>query len=235
MPFRLEQAQIINNGGIMNIKEAVLARKSIRGFKPDPIPRQVLNEIVEAAVRAPSSDNSQPWEIYVLQGGPLDRIRVGNIKAMEDGSAGRDYAPYEPVYRKRQLGLAIQLFTLMGITREDKEKKLDWMRRGYRFFDAPVGIVLAADKSLDLPTAASDVGGLAQTICLLALAYGLGSCILVQGITYEDIVRKHAGIPESQHLLLSIALGYPDNDFPANNVKSERDPIDVNTSWLGFD
>jgi nitroreductase len=221
--------------GFMDIIEAVLMRKSIRGFKPDPIPKEVLNKIIEAAVRAPSSDNSQPWEIYILRGEPLDRIRADNIIAMESGEDGREYPPYEPVYRKRQVDLAIQLFTLMGIGREDKEKRIDWMRRGYRFFDAPVGIVLSADKSLDIVTAASDVGGLAQTICLLALAYGLGSCILVQSISYEDIVRKHAGIPESENLLLSIALGYPDDNFPANNVKSARDPIDVNASWLGFD
>ena len=149
--------------------------------------------------------------------------------------AGKDFLPYEPTYRKRQVDLAIQLFQLMGITREDNEKRTDWIKRGFRLFDAPVGIFLAADKSLDLSVASSDVGGLAQTICLLALAYDLGSCILAQSISYEDIVRKHTGIPESKNLLLSIALGYPDNDFPANNVWSERDPIDINTSWVGFD
>jgi len=184
----------------LDIKQAVVTRKSIRGFKPDPVPRDVLREIIEAAVRAPSSDNSQPWEIYVLQGEPLDKIREENITALEAGVAGRDYAPYEPTYRKRQVDLAIP-----------------------------------ADKSLDLQTASSDVGGLAQTICLLALAHDLGSCILGQSITYENVVRKHTGIPESQNILLSIALGYPDNDFPANQVWSERDPIDINTSWVGFD
>jgi nitroreductase len=219
----------------MDIKEAVLTRKSIRGFKPDPVPEKTLNEIIEAAVRAPSSDNSQPWEIYVLRGEALDRIRAENVEAVKSGRQGKESAPYEPVYRKRQVDLAIQLFTLMGIGREEKDKRSDWILRGYRFFDAPVGIILAADKSLDLPTASSDVGGLAQTICLLALAYELGSCILVQNLDYENIVRKHAGIPESQHLLLSIALGYPNNDFPANKVRAERDPIAANTSWIGFD
>jgi len=219
----------------MDIKKAVLTRKSIRGFKPDPIPREVLNEIIETAVRAPSSDNSQPWEIYVLQGEPLDKIRTENVKAMEEGAKGRDYVPYELIYRERQIDLAIQLFKLMDIGREDKEKRFNWIQRGFRLFDAPVGIFLAADKSLDPSTASSDVGGLAQTICLLALAYDLGSCILAQSISYEDIVRKHAGIPDSQNILLSIALGYPDNDFPANNVWSKREPIDINSYWVGFD
>ncbi|MCJ7772511.1 MAG: nitroreductase family protein, partial [Desulfobacterales bacterium] len=134
----------------MDIKQAVVTRKSIRGFKPDPIPREVLREIIEAAVRAPSSDNSQPWEIYVLQGEPLDKIREENIKALEAGVTGRDWAPYEPIYRKRQVDLAIQLFKLMDIAREDKEKRYEWIKRGFRLFDAPVGIFLAADKSLDL-------------------------------------------------------------------------------------
>ena len=219
----------------MDIKKAVLSRKSIRGFKPDPIRKEVLIEIIEAAVRAPSSDNSQPWEIYVLRGEPLDKIREENVKAMEEGVKGREYQPYEPVYRKRQMDLAIQLFQVMDITREDKEKRYEWIKRGFRLFDAPVGIFLAADKSLDPSTASSDVGGLAQTICLLALASDLGSCILAQSISYEDIVRRHAGIPESQNVLLSIALGYPDNDFPANKIRSDRDPLDTNTFWVGFD
>lgn len=219
----------------MDIKEAVSTRKSIRGFKPDPVPRTVLREIIETAVRAPSSDNSQPWEIYLLQGDPLDKIREENTKALEAGVAGKDWTPYDPVYRKRQVALGIQLFKLMNIAREDKEKRFDWIKRGYRLFDAPVGIFLAADKSLDLQTASSDVGGLAQTICLLALAYDLGSCIMAQSITYEDIVRKHTSIPESQNILLSIALGYPDYDFPANKVWAERDSIEINTFWVGFD
>jgi len=219
----------------LDIKKAVVTRKSIRGFKPEPIPRDLLREILEAAVRAPSSDNSQPWEIYVLRGEPLDRIKEENIKALETGTPGRDWAPYEPVYRKRQVDLGIQLFTLMDIARDDKEKRYEWIKRGFRLFDAPVGIFLAADKSLDLQTASSDVGGLAQTICLLAWAHDLGSCIMAQSIAYEDIVRKYTGIPDSQNILLSVALGYPDHDFPANKVWSERDPIDINTSWVGFD
>jgi nitroreductase len=217
----------------MDIKKAVLTRKSIRGYKPDPVPQEVLNEIIEAAVRAPSSDNSQPWEIYVLQGEPLDKIRDENIKALEDGTAGKDFPPYEPKYRTRQVELGIQLFKLMDITREDKEKRYDWIKRGFRLFEAPVGIILAADKSLDLATAASDVGGLAQTICLLALAYDLGTCIVVQSLTYEKIVREHAGIPDSQNVFLSIALGYPDYDIPANNVWAKRDPIEINTKFIG--
>jgi nitroreductase len=219
----------------MNVLDAVVSRKSIRGFKPDSISKEVICEILKTSVRAPSSDNSQPWEIYVLAGEPLDNIRKDNVEALKNGVAGKAYSPYEPIYRKRQVDLAVQLFQLMDIAREDKEKRFDWIQRGFRFFDAPVGIILTADQSLDLQTAASDVGGLAQTIALVAMEYDLGTCISAQGITYPEIVRKHARIPKSKHLLLALALGYPDSGFPANGVKSEREPLSVNTSWMGFE
>lgn len=219
----------------MDIKEAVYARKSIRGYKPDPVPKEIIAEILETAVRAPSSDNSQPWEIWVLTGEILNNVRRGNVEAMKTRTPGGSSAPYEPVYRKRQVDLAIQLFTLMDIAREDKAKRAAWNERGLRFFDAPVGLILTADKSLRLQTAASDVGGLAQTICLMAASHGLGTCVMGQGIYYHDVIRKYAGIPESKKLFLGLSLGYPDWDFPANKVQSKREPLEVNTTWLGFD
>lgn len=221
----------------MDVCEAVRTRKSIRGFKNDPVPKEILAEILEISTRAPSSDNSQPWEIFVLTGESLDNIGKENLEAFEEqmnspreGSA----TGYQPVYRERQIKLAVQLYQLMDIAREDQEKRLDWMKRGYRFFDAPVGIILTADESLDNETAASDNGGLAQTICLVALKYGLGTCIIQQGITYPAVIRRNAGIPESKRLCLAIALGYPDWEFPANKIESDREPLEVNTTWKGF-
>ncbi len=223
----------------MDVVEAVRTRKSIRGFKNDPVPKEILAEILEISTRAPSSDNSQPWEIFVLTWESLDNIGKENLEAFEEAMnaprEGSSTGGYQPVYRERQIKLAVQLYQLMDIAREDREKRLDWMKRGYRFFDAPVGIILAADESLDNETAASDNGGLAQTICLVALKYGLGTCIIQQGISYPAVIRRNAGIPESKRLCLAIALGYPDWEFPANKIESDREPLEVNTSWKGFD
>ena len=222
----------------MDVVEAVRTRKSIRGFKNDPVPKEILAEILEISTRAPSSDNSQPWEIFVLTGESLDNIRKENLEAFEEEmNSPREGSStgYQPVYRKRQIKLAVQLYQLMDIAREDREKRLDWMKRGFRFFDAPVGIILTADESLDNETAASDNGGLAQTICLVALKNGLGTCIIQQGISYPAVIRRNAGIPESKRLCLAIALGYPDWDFPANKIESDREPLEVNTTWKGFE
>ena len=222
----------------MDLVEAVRTRKSVRGLKPDPVSKDIMREILEISTRAPSSDNSQPWEIYVLAGEVLDNIRKENVEAFKEelnsSQGGGNSIGYEPVYRERQIKLAVQLYQLMDIAREDREKRLAWTEKGFRFFDAPIGVIISSDESLDKETAASDNGGLAQTICLAALEYGLGTCINTQCITYPDVIRRNAGIPESKRLNLAIALGYPDWDFSANKVEAEREPIEVVTTWKGL-
>jgi nitroreductase len=222
----------------MDIVEAIRSRKSIRGFRPDPVPKEVLRDILDIATRAPSAMNTQPWEITVVAGEALDKIRDGNVEGLRSGAIpypGLESRPYEGVYRQRQVDLAIQIFELMGIAREDRDKRAEWMQRGLRFFDAPVGIILSVDSSLDQRTALIDIGIITQTICLAALDYGLGTCVHDQGIMFPDVVRAVAGIPESKRLIMCISIGYPDWDFPANKLQSKREPVDGITAWHGLD
>jgi nitroreductase len=222
----------------MDIVEAIRLRKSIRGFKRDPVPKEVLREIFETATRAPSAMNTQPWEITVVAGEALDRIREGSVEMFRSGATlypGLESNPYEGVYRQRQVDLAIQIFQLMGIAREDKEKRAEWMQRGLRFFDAPAGIIVSADSSLHQSSTLIDIGALVQTICLTALSYGLGTCIHDQGAAFPDVVRKIAGIPQSKRLVMCISIGYPDWDFPANKLETKREPVENLTTWCGFD
>ncbi len=221
----------------MDLIEAIRTRKSIRGYKPDPVPEATLREILEIATRAPSGMNTQPWEITVVTGKTLDNLRRGNVERLKSGTPANVTAParraFEGKYRQRQVDLAIQLFTLMGIGREDKEKRDWWMERGFRYFDAPAAFILSAENSLGESSAAFSLGSLAQTICLTALNYGLGTCIADQGIMFPDIVRKFTNMPESRQPVISIAIGYPDWDFPANRVKSTREPLESIVTWCG--
>ncbi len=222
----------------MDILEALYTRKSIRAYKPDPVPKEIINRILEAATRAPSSMNTQPWQITVLTGKVLDEIRGENIKALNAGigsTRGITRRPYEGVYRKRQVDLAIQIFQLMGIGREDKEKRSQWMMRGFRYFDAPAAIVLCLDKSVNSTLAMCDIGILCQSICLVALDFGLGTCIEDQGILFPHLLRKLAGIPESSIPIICIAIGYPDWEFAANKLVTPRESLDNNTKWCGFE
>jgi nitroreductase len=224
----------------MDVIEAVNKRRSIRGYKPDPVPKEVLEQILEVASHAPSSDNSQPWEFIVLTGEVLENVRRSNVELLKSGVVPNPEHvvtswPRESIYRQRQVDLAKQLFHLMEIPREDKEKRAKWMERGFRYFDAPAAIILYTDRCLTESGPLLDIGALIQTICLTAVHLGLGTCIEVQGTMYPDVLRKYAHIPESKRIIMAIAIGYTDWDFPANKVQSEREPIKSMTTWLGFD
>ena len=221
----------------MDIVEAVRSRKSIREYKPDPVPKEILREILDISIRSPSTMNTQPWEITVVTGEILENIRKGNIEMLNSGAKPNPETPHKPSegkYRQRQVDLAIQIFNLMGIAREDKEKRAEWIQRGFRLFNAPAAFILSRDKSLDESALSLlDIGAITQTICLVALNYGLGTCIEDQGIMFPEVVRKFTGIPESKRIMICIAIGYPDWDFPANKLKTNREPIDSIVTWCG--
>jgi nitroreductase len=224
----------------MDIITAVKARKSIRAYRPDPVPREVLEEILAIASRAPSAMNTQPWEFTVLSGSILEEVRRSNVELLRSGAPPNPEHsvvswPVESIYRQRQVGLAKQLFQLMDIPREDKEKRAEWLERGFRYFDAPAAIVVLADRSLSESGPLLDIGAVIQTVCLTALHFGLGTCIEDQGTMYPDVLRRHAQIPESKRIIAAIAIGYPDWEFPANKLETEREPARNITTWLGFD
>jgi len=143
--------------------------------------------------------------------------------------------PRDSVYRDRQVALAKQIFSLMGIEREDMEKRAAWSELGFRFFDAPAAIFILVDRTLSEIGPLLDIGAAMQTICLAALDYGLGTCIEDQGIMYPATVRKHADIPETKRIIIAIAIGYPDPSFPANRLQTDRAPVSQTTRWVGFD
>jgi nitroreductase len=224
----------------MDVIEAIRQRKSIRGYKPDPVPRQVLEEILELASRAPSAMNTQPWEFTVLTGEVLENVRLSNVELLNSGVPPNPEHvvtswPKESVYRQRQVDLAKHLFQLMDIPREDKEKRAKWLERGFRYFDAPAAIILSADRCLSESGPLLDIGAVIQTMCLTALHFSLGTCIEDQGTMYPEVLRKHGHIPESKRIIAAVAIGYPDWDFPANKLESDREPIRNVTTWLGFD
>jgi nitroreductase len=224
----------------MEFEALVNTRRSVRGYKTDPVPRELIEEIIEVAKGAPSSMNTQPWNLYVITGEPLDKIRHGNTERMVAGvKPQRDFPTkeaYEGIHRQRQIEIAVQLFEAMGIERDDKERRTDWVMRGFRQFDAPVSIVLTYDKILE-PAAIGqfDLGAISYALCLAAWERGLGTVINGQGVMQTPVVREHAKIPDDQNILTCIAMGYPNDDFSANSVKSRRAEIGDFVSFVGFD
>lgn len=223
----------------MEFDDVVLGRRSIRGYKPDPVPRALIEEILALAMRAPSSMNTQPWNFTVLTGEPLDRIRAGNternLAGIPHSREFRTGHPFAGVHRDRQVGVAKQLFSAMGIARDHTAGRTDWVLRGFRQFDAPVCVIITYDRELaDSDDTAFDCGAVATALVNAAWSRGLGCVINSQGIMQSPVVREHAGIADDQVIMKAIALGWPDESFPANAVVSERKTVAEAARFVGF-
>jgi nitroreductase len=203
------------------------------------VPKALIREVIEIAMRAPSSLNTQPWNFYVVAGEPLDRIRKGNternLAGVPSSREFRSHGEYAGVHRERQIEIAKQLFAAMGIERHDKAGRQDWVLRGFRQFDAPVSVVVTFDRSIrEGDIGPFDCGGIANALVNAAWSRGLGCVINSQGIMQSPVVREHAGIPDDQVIMICIAMGWPDEAFPANAVVSRRKSVDEAAVFVGF-
>jgi nitroreductase len=224
----------------MNYDDVVRGRRSTRGFTSKPVPRAVIREVIELAMRAPSSLNTQPWNFHVIAGAPLDRIRKGNternLAGVPESREFRSHGAYEGKHRERQVEIAKQLFAAMGIERHDQAARKDWVLRGFRQFDAPVSIVVTYDRSIQgSDIAPFDCGAVTNALVNAAWSRGLGCVINSQGIMQSPVVREHAKIPDDQVIMICVAMGYPDDTFPANAVVSRRKSVDEAVTFVGFD
>ena len=224
----------------MTYAEVVEGRRSIRGYLDKPVPRDVIEDVLRLAMRSPSSMNTQPYHFHVITGEPLDRIRKGNteniLAGVPDSREFRRGSAFEGVHRERQIEVAKQLFGAMGIERDDKDARQDWVLRGFRQFDAPVCVIVAYDRELaDSDDTAFDCGAVTTALVNAAWSRGLGCVINSQGIMQSPVVREHAGIPDDQVIMKAVAMGWPDEDFPANPVKITRRSVDEAARFVGFD
>lgn len=229
----------MSNATIPTYDEVVLGRRSIRGYLEKPVSRALIEEILALAMRSPSSMNTQPWHFHVITGEPLDRIRKGNtdniLAGVPDSREFRRGSAFGGVHRERQVEVAKQLFGAMGIERDDKDGRQDWVLRGFRQFDAPVCVIITYDRELDDGDDSKfDCGAVTTALVNAAWSRGLGCVINSQGIMQSPVVRKHAGIPEDQVIMKAVAMGWPDERFPANAVVSKRRGVDEAARFVGF-
>jgi nitroreductase len=227
-------------GSKLAYDDVVLGRRSTRGFLKQPVPKALIREVIELAMRAPSSLNTQPWNFTVVSGAPLDRIRAGNternLAGVPDSREFRSHGAYAGAHRERQIEIAKQLFGAMGIEREDKVGRQDWVLRGFRQFDAPVSIVVTFDRSIHGGDIGPfDCGAVTNALVNAAWSRGLGCVINSQGIMQSPVVREHADINEDQVIMICVAMGWPDETFPANAVVSQRKSVDDAVTFVGFD
>lgn len=228
----------------MEIIEAIRTRRSIRSFKPDPVPREILEELLDACRWAPSARNAQPWRFAVLGGETFEKVKAKleeKANASWDGNDYRDVnpdfprtAPHPESYLAHAQALSNVLqASVFSQDDNDIEQKREALRAARtRFCDAPNAIIIYSDDTC--PTVLNAIGMVTQSICLGALSYGLGTCIMGLPIRWPDLYREMLGIPEDMPIAISIAIGYPEPDVLLNNFTRSREPLEAMTEWHGL-
>ena len=227
----------------MDVIEAIRTRRSIRVFKPDPVPKKVLEELLDVSRWAPSGGNVQPWYFEVVAGEALAKVKAGLVEKATTWD-GHDYVdtkpdlprtgPYSKLLMPRRLALkALQDPIHYPPGTEDLEaKQLEHRKHMLSFFDAPgVIVVCTHDRG---PNSIVSIGAITQTMCLAALTHGLGTCIMGVPILWPAIFRELLGIPEDRAIATSVAIGYPDPAAAINAFPRPREPLENVVEWHGL-
>ena len=223
----------------MDVREAVASRYSCRAFSPTLVPEAIVRELVERAVRAPSGGNLQAWRIYAIAGERVATLkkrlepRMGELPKGEGGEYQIFPTNLKEPYRSRRFGVGELLYRSIDVRREDRPARYRQYARNFQFFGAPVGLFFAIDRTM-LPAQWADIGGLIQTVMVLARGYGLHTCPQEAWITWQRTVRDFLKLPEDLMLFCGMALGYEDSSAPINSWRSPREPLGSYASFEGF-
>jgi len=214
----------------MNVTDALKSRYSCRAFKSDPVRKETLLKIMEAALHAPSWANTQPWEIFVASGPAIERLRKAYLANLQNEVPRHPDIPvpekWPEALQHRIETLGMQRLKQLNIEREDKAARQRLTANNYNLFNAPAVVFLCMDRKLT-PWSMFDLGSLSQSIMLAAEEHGLGSIVAVMLAAYPDIIRKELDVPDNLSIVIGIALGYCDRQDPMNQFRSERRPVDA--------
>lgn len=213
----------------MKVSEAMKARRTIRGFSSEQVPEEKIREIFELAQLSPSNCNTQPWHISIVSGEARNALEQSLITEI---MSGKQPSPaFKPgdadltgVFKERQFACAINYYTTMGITREDKDGRNALMIKNWQFFGAPHVGFISMPKTMGVVNAI-DMGIYLQSLMLLFTEHGLASCPQGALAYYPDPVYELAGIPEDHGILCGISFGYADQEALINTVKMDRGPL----------
>ena len=221
-----------------HVAHAIRSRRSVRRFLPTPVPKKMVEDLLELAARAPSGTNVQPWKVYVLAGKEKDRLSAAILdKHNTTGMDGREFDYYPTEWadpwlsRRRKIGF--DLYGLLGIGKTDKERMKEQTGRNYQFFDAPVGMIFTMDRQLGRGMFI-DYGMFMANLMTAARARGLDTCPQAAFADYHQTIREVLGIPENELVVCGMSLGYADPNAPENRLVTEREPVANFSDFRGF-
>ncbi len=222
-----------------DLQELLSARRSIRGFLTDSVPKSTIERVLQLARSAPSGANLQPGRFTALTSDALKELSDTLIQAIRNGRPSVSEYSYFPtplpdhlLARKRETGFG--LYDALNIAKRDIKARKKQFEENYRFFGAPVGIVVSIDKRMG-KGCFMDLGMAIQNLLIGAETEGLSSCGIGALANYGDLVHEHLNLADEEIVVCGIAMGFSDPDNPVNNFKTPRVDLDEFTSFLGFD
>lgn len=206
------------------VDSVLRSRRSLRAFKPDRVPREVLEEILEVASTAPSNSNTQPWQVHAIAGEPLTMLRAALVAAFRENKLPPsphfpDPLPNEYAQRQRDFGAIY--YKALGVDAADMHNRMRQTEKNFGFFGAPVGLLFTIDRRL-APHSWLDLGLLVQNVMIAACARGLGTCPQVSFARFHPVIAQHLSFAEHELTVCGMSLGYPDHDNPINRMNMPR-------------
>ena len=223
---------MISNPQQEAVDAAITSRRSIRAFLDKPVAREDLERILEVAARAPSGTNTQPWKVYVLTGQARQDLSDAILAVHTDPEQARqhteEYAYYPREWvspfidRRRKVGW--DLYSLLGLTRDNKAGMAAQHARNFAFFDAPVGLIFTIDRIMEQGSWL-DYGMFLQSIMVAARGRGLDTCPQAAFTQYHRVIAQQLALPENEMVVCGMALGWADPGKVENSLVTEREPV----------
>jgi nitroreductase len=221
------------------VDAAITSRRSIRAFLPTPVEREDIERILEVAARAPSGTNTQPWKVYVVTGQAQQRLSDAILAVHADPEQARrhteEYAYYPRewvspfVDRRRKVGW--DLYSLLGLTRDNKAGMAAQHARNYQFFGAPVGLIFTIDRIMEQGSWL-DYGMFLQNIMVAARGRGLDTCPQAAFTQFHRVIAEQLDLPQNEMVVCGMALGWADPDKIENSLVTEREPASDFTRFM---
>jgi nitroreductase len=207
------------------LEELLNERYSVRAFKPDSVPREVIEHVLKVAQRTASWCNSQPWQVIIASGGAKERFRKAiHAEAASAASHDSDFPfprEYLGIYLERRRESGFQLYNTLGIPKGDKAAYAMQALENYNFFGAPHVAIIHTDEPLGV-YGAIDCGAYVGNFMLAAQALGLGTIPQAALARHSGLIRRHFDLADDRRVVCGISFGYADHGHKVNSYRTSR-------------
>jgi nitroreductase len=223
------------NNAIDSLEDLLERRHSCRGFRPEPVPRELIQRILDTARRTASWCNAQPWQVHIVSGPRLDALRAD---MMARAKAGAPPTPeldwpkeYRGIYQARRRECGWDLYRAVGVAKGDREGSARQSQENFRGFGAP-HLAIVTSEALLGTHGVMDVGAWVSNFMLAATALGVASIAQAAIASWPDVLRKHVDIADDRRIVCGISFGFEDTLHPANSFRTTRAPLEEVAFWV---